>query len=93
MSIFDRVFGEHINSIAFYHINGMTRVDERDDVLSFKITPTYMADYVEIAAIKNNDNAFDITLFKRSEPYRYFKAVDRENVVEILEKGTDAIFS
>ena len=90
MSIFDQVFGEHVNSIVFYHVNGMSRVDEKNGVLSFKISPTYKADYVEIAS--NKDDTFNVTLFKQSEPYRFFKAVERSNVINVLEIGTDVMF-
>ena len=90
MDIFEQIFGNEGSLVRLGHVNGMNGIHEKDGVLTFTLTPTHKADSVAIK--RRQDSCFDITLFKRQMPYRYFQQVPCEHVVGVLEASTDLLF-
>ena len=89
-NIFEQIFGNEGSLVRLSHVNGMSGIHEKDNVLTFTLTPTHKADSVAIK--RRNDCCFDITLYKRQMPYQHFQQIRLENVITVLETSTDLLF-
>lgn len=91
MTVFEDVFGHCGSMTKMKLVNGMTNVHEKDNKLTFSITPTHKADTVVVEK-GEQPGLYNITLYKRKTPYQYFQHVDVKNVVDVLEIATDVLF-